>query len=570
MRARERDAAVQKTMDETLSRRLGLRRVDGPTPLARGSARPPAYAGVNAYVSDPVLTASLDPALDEGAQDALSAFGTYWGSAEAQEVARIATANRPTLRTHDAEGERIDQLEIHPAYHALMNRSVVSGLLSSAWEEGDERNQHRLRAATLFLTAQCERGHLVPVAATHAAVAALAYAPDLEADLFPLIASRRYDRRPLPLADKEGVTVTLALSERGAGVDRGAVETEAETVGGDGVRVTGEKWFVCAPASDMALVLARTVEGPTAVMVPRFDPHNAGAVRVDALKPVAGLAAQAIARVSFDGAMGRIVGEPGRGLQVLRDVRTLTQLDSTIVAAGAARAALARAAHHARYRQSFGRPLVAEPLHARVLADLALDSAALTALAIRLAGAFDLAFERDGDHAIARVVTPAARILAFKTAPALAAEACEAIGAPAFLETHPAARIAADLAAFAQWDGTANETALDLAAMVQRDGAVLRDALDELGTDLGTQNDDLVEDVLALGERAAEDVSLARTFAEQLAMLAAASAMRRNLPRAVADAYAATRLRERFRAGYGALDGLFDATAILDFVVPED
>jgi putative acyl-CoA dehydrogenase len=149
-------------------------------------------------------------------------------------------------------------------------------------------------------------------------------------------------------------------------------------------------------------------------------------------------------------------------------------------------------------------------------------------------------------------------------------EACEAIGATAGVKTHPAARIAADLSALTQWDGTANEAALELAALVQRDGAVLREAIDELGADLGGQNEDIVDDVFRLGERAAQDAGLARTFAEQLAMLAAASAMRRNLPRAVADAYIATRLRDRFRAGFGALDGRFDADAILDFIVPED
>lgn len=555
-------------MDETLSRRAGARRATAASP--RAPARQPDYAGLNAFASDPVLTASLDSTLDETTEDELTTLGTYWGSSEAQEVARLATAHGPALRPDDFEGRRIDQLEIHPAYHALMNRSVSAGLLSSAWEEGEDRRQHRLRAATLFLTAQCERGHLLPISATHAAVAALAHMPDLEAELFPLIASRRYDRRPVPLDDKEGATVTLALAERGAGVDRAAVAMRGEITGGDRIHVTGEKWFVCAPASDMALVLCTTPEGPTAAMVPRFAPENAEAIRIAGLKSVGGFAAQAIAGVAFDGAAARLVGEPGRGLQVLRDVRTLTQLDAVVIAAGAMRAAVSRVAHHARYAQSLDRALIAQPLHARVLADLALESAAQTALAMRLAIAFDQAFERDGDHALARLVTPAARVYALTIAPSFAIEAVEAIGAHAAISTHPAARIATDLAALAQWDGTTNEAALEVAAMVERDPAVLRDALDEIGADLGGQNEDIVEDIARLGERAAQDASLARTFAEQLAMAAAAAAMRRNLPRMISEAYIASRLRERFRAAYGALDGRFDAGAVIEFVVPED
>ncbi len=220
--------------------------------------------------------------------------------------------------------------------------------------------------------------------------------------------------------------------------------------------------------------------------------------------------------------------------------------------------------------KSFGKLLVSHPLHARLLADLALESAAHTALAMRVAAGFDQAFERDGDHALARLVTPAARFYTMTVAPQVAFACNEAIGGAAFDALHPAARINADLTALSQWDGTANEAAMDVVLQVDRDRAVLQDALGELGADLGNANADLIEDTLELGERAVGDLSLARAFAEQLAMVAAASAMRRNLPRVIADAYIATRMRERFRAGFGTLDGRFDATAILDFIAPED
>jgi putative acyl-CoA dehydrogenase len=240
-----------------------------------------------------------------------------------------------------------------------------------------------------------------------------------------------------------------------------------------------------------------------------------------------------------------------------------------VIAAGALRAAVARAAHQARYQLADGRPLLADPLNARLLADLALDSAALTALAVRVAHAFDLAFERDGDHAIARTVAPAARVLALRVAPALSSEVMATLGATSYSARHPAARIGADLLALAEWQGRATEAALDLAATVKRDGNVLADALDELGADVGQQNADLLDAVQTLGNDAAGDPALALRFAEELAMVAAAAAMRRNLPRIVADAYVGSRLRGRFRAGYGTLDGRFDAAAIVDFILPE-
>ncbi|RAI04384.1 DNA alkylation response protein [Acuticoccus sediminis] len=558
---------MHKTMDDTLNRRVGIRRATEP---ASSTVRPPEYAGLNTFGSDPVLTATLDSALDEATEEHLRTLGGYWGSAEAQEVARIAAAAPPQLRRTDFDGYRVDQVEVHPAYHAMMNRSIATGLTSSAWEDGDDRRQHRLRAAALFLTAQCDRGHLTVISSTHASVAALAYASDLEAQLFPLIATRRYDRKPLPLGEKDGATVTLALTERDGSADRSAVAMHGEIVAGDRLSVTGEKWFVCAPTADLALVLARTAEGPTAAMIPRYAAENEDAIDIEALRDVGGLASQAVASVSFHGATGQILGEPGRGLHVLRDVRTLLQLDGAIIAAGAIRAAVGRAVHHARYRETSGKLLVSHPLHARVLADLALESAAHTALCMRVAAAFDQAFERDGDHALARLVTPAARLYTVGAAPALSLACNEAIGGTAFDALHPSARIHADVTALSAWDGTANEAALDLVMQVERDRQVLRDALGELGADLGNTNADIIEDTLDLGERAVADIALARAFAEQLAMVAAASAMRRNLPRVIADAYIATRLRERFRAGYGTLDGRFDAAAILDFVAPED
>ena len=554
-------------MDETLTRRVGLRREEPPSPAE--SRRAPDAGPPNAYLADPVLAACLDAVLDEPAEEDLQALGAYWGSAEAAEVARLAVTHQPSLRREDFEGRRIDQIEMHPASHALMNRSVMAGLLSSAWEEGEGTRQHRLRAATLFVTAGGERGHLLPLSATHAAVASLAYAPELEAELFPLIAAHRYDRRAMPLEEKDSALITLAISERGPLDEPDAIRTRGELSAGDTVRVTGEKVFVCAPSADMLLTLTRTADGPTVAMVPRYAPENERAVTIEALLECGGLASQAIGTVAFEDARGRLIGEPGRGLQVLRDVRTLTQLDATIIAAGGERGALTEVANSLRRQSVNGTSRLADPLLTRIVADLALTSAAHTALAIRLAAAFDLAFERDGDHAVARVLTPAARIHVLKSGATAAAEARDLLGVMAMPHNHPAARVPGDLAALGQWDGSADEAARDLALLVSRDPGVLGDALDELGADLGNQNADLIERTAALGREAASDPGLARAFAEQLAMVGAASAMRRNLPRVVADAYMSSRLRGGYTAQYGTLDSRFDAAALVDFIIPQ-
>ena len=68
---------------------------------------------------------------------------------------------------------------------------------------------------------------------------------------------------------------------------------------------------------------------------------------------------------------------------------TLTRLDCALASAGLMRGALAEAVHHARERSVFGKTLIEQPQMVRVLADMALDVAAATALSFRLAEAFD-------------------------------------------------------------------------------------------------------------------------------------------------------------------------------------
>ena len=84
--------------------------------------------------------------------------------------------------------------------------------------------------------------------------------------------------------------------------------------------------------------------------------------------------------------------------------------------------------HHCRSRTTGGRPLVDQPLMGRVLADLALDVTAATALAFRVALAFDRASDDPVEAAFARVMTPVAKYWIAKAAPAEKAELSRQMG----------------------------------------------------------------------------------------------------------------------------------------------
>ena len=90
----------------------------------------------------------------------LDQLGRFVLRRRAQDLARLANTETPKLRTHDRQGQRIDLVEFHPAYHALMRRSVASGLHSSIWENGEPEagTRHQARAARFYLTRSSNAG----------------------------------------------------------------------------------------------------------------------------------------------------------------------------------------------------------------------------------------------------------------------------------------------------------------------------------------------------------------------------------------------------------------------------
>src|SRR4051794_3414779 len=150
---------------------------------------------------------SDDPALRGWLGDAagdVRQLGLLAGSARAQEWGRLANEHPPVLRTHDRYGERIDEVEFHPAWHELMAVAVENGLQASPWVAG-RPGAHLARAAKFYVWSQVEAGHGCPVSMTYAVVPALRHAPALAAEWEPLLAARAYDFGPRPYKEKRGV-----------------------------------------------------------------------------------------------------------------------------------------------------------------------------------------------------------------------------------------------------------------------------------------------------------------------------------------------------------------------------
>ena len=537
-----------------------------PTP----ANQPPFYGGIDLFETDPLVVSATSGFPDAVRQD-LGDLGAFWGTHEAREFARLANRNLPELERYDARGERVDQVHFHPAYHALMRRSMLAGLHCSSFGRGEEEAglRHRARAVRLYITAQTECGHLCPMTMTNASLASLRHAPDLFEEWSPRILSHNYDRNFRPPHEKRSLTIGMGMTERQGGTDVRANLTRAVAGSGGLYRLSGHKWFFSAPMSDAFLVLAQAEEGLTCFFMPRILPDGTrNAIRLERLKDKLGNRSNASAEVQFDDAAAWRVGDEGRGVATILEMVTLTRLDCAVASTGLMRAGFAEAVHHARHRAVFGTTLVNQPLMLRVLSDMALDLAAALALSLRLAEAFDRAAEQPAEAAYARLMNPAVKYWVCKTAPAFLYEAMECVGGNGYVEDSALPRLYREAPVNAIWEGSGNVMALDAIRALKKEG-VLAGVLQTIGSELGPGSKAATAVLSAAANVAAEDEGSGRIFIEQLALTAAAAALRRDFPPAFADAFIETRLGRPWRATYGMIDGRFDNRALLDYVAPQ-
>ncbi|PBB43214.1 DNA alkylation response protein [Mesorhizobium sp. WSM3866] len=532
--------------------------------------QPPPLTGGNAWRGDPLLIQLAERFSDSVRKD-LDGLGRFVMTQEAQELARLANTDTPKLRTHDRQGRRVDLVEFHPAYHALMRRSVAGGLHSSVWENGDAEigRRHQVRAARFYLTAELETGHLCPITMTSASLAALMASPKLFREWAPRVTTRKYDQSQKPPVQKTGLTLGMGMTEKQGGTDVRANVTKAERAGNGFYRLTGHKWFMSAPMSDAFLVLGQVPEGLSCFLVPRILGDGSGnGFRFQRLKDKLGNRSNASSEVEFANAIGEMVGEPGAGIKTIMDMVTLTRLDCAVASSALMRAGLVEAVHHVRHRQVFGTSLVDQPLMQRVLADMALDVAAATALSFRLARSFDEAASDRGEAAFARAMTPVVKYWVCKIAPALLYEAMECLGGNGYVEEAPLARYYREAPVNAIWEGSGNVMALDVLRVLGRAPGLFEEVLAGIDRDLGAGGRGTISVLNAAMQVASTDQGSARLLTEQLALSAAAAELRRLGAGRIADAFVETRLGGQWRTTYGMLDSRHDARMIIDTLYP--
>jgi putative acyl-CoA dehydrogenase len=502
--------------------------------------QPPPLEDYDAYSCDAWLKAAVRRAGISWIEGAAVNLGRYVGSAVAQQHATLANRNPPVLRTHDRYGKRIDEVDYHPSYHQLMERAIGCGVHSLAWKR--DKGGFSGRAVLFYLWNQLEQGTACPVTMTFASVPMLAHAPDLAPAWRPKVLADAYDPRPVPIDQKAGVTIGMAMTEKQGGSDLRAVQTTAARHG-NAYRLDGHKWFCSAPMSDAFFTLARPPEGVTCFFVPRSLPDGTrNAIYLQRLKDKCGNRSNASSEIEYRDTLAWIVGEPGRGIATLIEMAHHTRFDIVVGVAGMMRAALNQAVHHARHRSAFGRKLVEHALMENVLADLALETEAAMLLAFRLAAAFDASAANAGERELQRVLTPIAKYWLCKRMTPLAVEAMECLGGNGYVEEAPLARLYREAPLNGIWEGSANVICLDALRALGRSP----EAFNALAAEIASAPDARIARRVEWAAKALADPDSAersaRAIVETLALCMQASLMKRYSEAGAAEAFCGSRL----------------------------
>lgn len=521
--------------------------------------QPPPFEGLNLFTGDSALVEALRKAGGGMHEPRLAALGARAGTAEVIDWGYEANRKTPELDTFDRYGRRIDEVRFHPAYHQLMAFGLDNGFASIAWDGSPAG--HVGHAAILYLAGQADSGTICPMTMTYAAVPALRAEPSVAEVWVPRITAGRYDPAACPASEKAGVTIGMAMTEKQGGSDVRANTTKAAPVGEDGwYSLTGHKWFCSAPMCDAFLTLAYAEGGMTCFLVPRWLPdgeRNAG-FKVMRLKEKLGDRSNASSEIEYHGALAQRLGPEGRGVATIIQMVQHTRLDCVMGSAQIMRGAVAQALWHTANRSAFQRRLVDQPAMAAVLADLALESEAATALGFRLAKAFD-------DHdPVARLLTPVAKYWVCKRTPGVVYEAMECHGGAGYIETGPMARLFRQSPLNAIWEGSGNVIALDMLRAMAREPEGVTALRDYLAAQ-GGRNADYDGFIARIDLRGATEGN-ARALVERLA-LAAQAAVLLEWDNPLADDFCALRLRER-GAMYGAFEAAIDSRAIVDRAMP--
>lgn len=529
--------------------------------------QPPPLADDNPFDQNPALREALRREGGGAFEDRVRDYATI-AAAEISPLGFQANENTPVLRTHDRYGHRIDQVEYHPAYHQLMELGLGHGLAALTWS--DQPGARVGRAALMFVHNQFEAGTMCPITMTHAVLPSLRLQPEVAEEWEPRVLASEYDPRFLPPEQKRGVTLGMAMTEKQGGSDVRANTTRATPVGATGpgqeYELVGHKWFCSAPMSDAFLTLAQRTDGLSCFLVPRWRPDGqVNPFNLMRLKDKLGNRSNASSEVEFPGTWGIMVGEPGRGVATIIRMVAETRMDCVIGSASLMRQAVAEAIHHCDQRMAFGTHLSRQPLMMNVLADLAVESEAATAMAMYLAGRYERGEDDETSKLLVRIATPVAKYWVCKRAVNVCNEAQECLGGIGYVEETMLPRLYREAPVNAIWEGSGNIQCLDVMRAINKEPRCLEALFETLEPHAGHHEGmaaaiRFIKQSLDAADRAEQQ---GRRIVEAMAVALQGAILIDSGSTKVAEAFCDSRLGSRAPGLFGTLPERADLGAII-------
>ncbi|MCA9026146.1 MAG: isovaleryl-CoA dehydrogenase [Planctomycetaceae bacterium] len=536
--------------------------------------QPPPLLDYDAFGADAALVEGVKREGGGWAIERLTEFGRRTTSQQFIELGFQANRNRPVLRTHDRFGHRIDEVEFHPSWHELMRIGVEAEAHALPWNHR-QPGANVARAALNYLFFPIESGVGCPLTMTFAGVPVLAKEGTFGEQWVKRLTSTEYDGRNLPVDQKSGALLGMAMTEKQGGSDVRANSTTARPIGkggrGEEYLLTGHKWFCSAPMCDAFLTLAQTESGLSCFLFPRWLPDGTrNRFFLQRLKDKLGNHSNASSEIEYHDTWAVMVGDEGRGVPTIIEMVQHTRLDCVAGSAGLMRHALAQAIHHTAHRKAFGKLLIDQPAMQNVLADLAIETEAATTLMLRLARAFDSTDDRY-EQAFARIATAVSKYWVCKRTPQHVAEALECLGGAGYVEESIMPRLYREAPLNSIWEGSGNVMCLDVLRAMSREPESLAAFDSELQKASGV--DKRMDTLVSQIQKGLQDQYgiqfRARRLVEQMALALQGSLLLQHGDSHVAEAFCASRLAGDHGHVFGTLSPDVQFTRIIERSHPQ-
>lgn len=427
-------------------------------------------SSTNFFESDRILRHYLQKHLDDAAlnymRDKINLLGRQ-AATEMDDLSLKADQQTPRLKKRTRYGEKLDEIEFHPAYWKLMDIAARSEMFYVKYESGLREkysgNRQKMCFAAGQLYAMSELGVYCPLCMTDGAAHLVdRFAPDeIRERHLPKLSAR---------IGEDLYTGAMFLTEKSGGSDVGANLSTAEQVEGNRYKLNGEKWFCSNVNAEIIMALARTSDlsegsrGLSLFLVEKELPDGSrNPMEIVRLKEKLGVRSMATGEVLFNDTIGIRLGEEGEGFKRMAEMINISRLYNSVGAVACSRRAIVEVYQYLNHRKSFGRRIIEHALVRDKFQELGSIYLADFLLVWRAIQAMDAAESgENNEKELLRILIPMAKWRLAESSVYIVRECMELMGGNGYIEDFVMPKLLRDVNVLPIWEGSGNIIALDI------------------------------------------------------------------------------------------------------------